>query len=152
VLVKVLAPGFFAREDTRTPVLVAAVSLAVNLAAILLLIGPLGHAGIALATAASAWCNATLLALLLWRRGGLVVDGRLRRRLPATVAAAAIMGGMLLGLDRLLADLAPLVRLGLLVPAGMTVYFAAARLLGAVDGSDLQAVLRRPATPAAGGP
>lgn len=152
VLVKVLAPGFFAREDTRTPVLVAAVSLAVNLAAILLLIGPLGHAGIALATAVSAWCNATLLALLLWRRGGLVVDGRLRRRLPATVAAAAIMGGMLLGLERLLADLAPLVRLGLLVPAGMAVYFAAARLLGAVDGEDLRAVLRRPATPAVGGP
>lgn len=152
VLVKVLAPGFFAREDTRTPVAVAAVCLLVNVVAILLLIGPLAHAGIALATALSSWLNAGLLAILLWRRGDLVPDRRLTGRILAILLSSAVMGGVLLLLDAWLTPLPPLPRVLLLVPAGLLVYLAAARTTGAIDRADLRAILApaglRPATPA----
>ena len=68
VLVKILSTGFFAREDTVTPVRVAVVSMAVNIAASLLLIGPLGHIGVALATAIAAWLNTLVLAAILVQR------------------------------------------------------------------------------------
>jgi putative peptidoglycan lipid II flippase len=151
VLVKVLAPGFFAREDTRTPVLVAALSLLANIAAILVLIEPLAHAGIALATAISAWTNAALLAFLLWRRGALAPDERLRRRLRATLAASALMGASLLWLESLSDGLSPLLRLGVLVLTGLIVYGAAARLLGAIDAAEWRALLRRTAAAGAQG-
>ena len=69
VLVKVLAPCFFAREDTATPVKIAVVALAANIALILALIGTLEHVGIALATALGAWLNAGLLGWRLHRLG-----------------------------------------------------------------------------------
>ncbi len=61
VAVKVLAPGYFARQDTRTPVRVGAIAMVANLVLNLLLVGVLAHAGLALATALSAWLNAGLL-------------------------------------------------------------------------------------------
>lgn len=61
VCVKVLAPGYFARQDTRTPVRVGVVAMAANVVLNLALVVPLAHAGLALATSASALLNATLL-------------------------------------------------------------------------------------------
>lgn len=62
VLIKVLQPGFFARENTRVPMLMAGVTVLVNIAVSLLLFGPLGHVGIAIATTVAAWVNVILLA------------------------------------------------------------------------------------------
>ena len=61
ILIKVLAPGYFARQDTRTPVKIALVAVVVNLVFNLLLVVPFAHAGLALATAISAGVNALLL-------------------------------------------------------------------------------------------
>lgn len=70
VLIRILAPAFFARRDTRTPMVFALVSVAVNaaLAIGLFRIG-WGVAGIAAAVSAAAWTNVLLLAGTLWRRG-----------------------------------------------------------------------------------
>jgi len=67
--VKVLAPGYFARQDTRTPVRIAAVALVANVVLNLALVGPLAHAGLALATSLSAFLNAGLLLRGLLRSG-----------------------------------------------------------------------------------
>jgi len=72
--VKVLAPGFFSRQDTRTPVKVGLVAMLANLALNLALVGPLAHAGLALATALAACLNAALLLRLLLA-GGVLVPG-----------------------------------------------------------------------------
>lgn len=96
VLIKVLNPGFFAREDTRTPVIYAAVGVAVNIVLSLLLFRPLAHVGIAIATSAAAWINAALLGLTLVRRGYLHGDSQLFSRLPRIGLAAAIMAMLLL--------------------------------------------------------
>ncbi|MCP1328729.1 murein biosynthesis integral membrane protein MurJ, partial [Halomonas sp. 707D4] len=67
MLIKVLAPGFFARQDTRTPVKVGIMAMVANMVFNLILIWPLAHAGLALATALSAFLNAGLLGYLLHR-------------------------------------------------------------------------------------
>ena len=68
VLIRVLQPGFFAREDTVTPTIFAAISVVVNVSLSLLLFPALQHTGIAIATSASAWGNAIMLAVWLARR------------------------------------------------------------------------------------
>lgn len=79
VLIKALTPGFFAREDTKTPVKIAVVAMVANVALAVALMQVLAHVGIALATALSAWFNAITLGILLVRRGHLAFDTRLRR-------------------------------------------------------------------------
>ncbi len=61
VLVKVLAPGFYARQDTKTPVKIGVIAMSVNIGLNLALVWHLAHAGLALATALAAFVNAALL-------------------------------------------------------------------------------------------
>ena len=149
VLIKVLAPGFFAREDTATPVKVAAFCVAINLALNLVLMGPLLHVGIALATAISAWINAGLLAWLLVRRGHFVADARLRRAIPRTLLASAVMTGALWFAQDVLSGVADAdaaraaVVLAVLVALGLVVFAAAAVGFGAARLADIKRLLDR---------
>ena len=67
ILVKVLSSGFFSRQDTKTPVKVAVIAMVANVILNLLLVFPLAHAGLALATSLSACINAGLLFWILRR-------------------------------------------------------------------------------------
>jgi putative peptidoglycan lipid II flippase len=69
ILIKVLAPGFYARQDTRTPVRIGVVAMMANIVFILALVLPLAHAGLALATSLSGYLNAGLLYRDLRRQG-----------------------------------------------------------------------------------
>ena len=69
MLIKVLAPGYFARQDTKTPVKIGIFAMVANMVLNLVLIVPLAHAGLALATSISAFLNAGLLLLGLIRSG-----------------------------------------------------------------------------------
>ncbi|KAA1188351.1 murein biosynthesis integral membrane protein MurJ [Pseudohalioglobus sediminis] len=75
MLVKVLAPGFYARKDTATPVKIGIIAMVANMVLNLAFVLPLlwyfnlGHVGLALATSASAWLNAGLLLRGLLRQG-----------------------------------------------------------------------------------
>jgi len=69
MLIKVLAPGFFARKDMKTPVRIGVYAMIANMVFNLILIWPLQHAGLALATAISSWCNAFFLFWLLRKQG-----------------------------------------------------------------------------------
>ncbi len=92
VLVKVLAPGFFARGDTATPVKVGITAVVLNLALNLAFMVPLQHIGPALATSLAAIFNVAWLAVVLIRRGHLQIDGQLRQRSIRVMGAAAAMG------------------------------------------------------------
>lgn len=61
ILVKVLAPGFFARHDTATPAKIAAVAFGTNIVLSLILVFPLKHVGLALAISLAAMLNAGML-------------------------------------------------------------------------------------------
>jgi putative peptidoglycan lipid II flippase len=148
VLVKALTPAFFARGDTRTPVLVGLAVVALNLALNLTFVamGVFGAAGIALATGIAAWLNVALLAGLLMRRSLLVLDRTLRRRLPRLLLAALLMGAVValpavLGLPQ--QGLMGTLVLGGTCAAGLAAYFGLAHLLGGLDLRQLRGVLRR---------
>ncbi|MCP5419128.1 MAG: murein biosynthesis integral membrane protein MurJ [Gammaproteobacteria bacterium] len=69
MLVKVLAPGFYARQDTRTPVRIGVVSMLASMILNLILVIPLAHAGLALGASLSSYLNAFWLFHLLRQRG-----------------------------------------------------------------------------------
>lgn len=69
ILVKILASGFYSRQDTRTPVRFAVVALVANLLMNLIFVWPLAHAGLALATSLAALLNAALLYRALRQSG-----------------------------------------------------------------------------------
>lgn len=69
MLIKVLAPGYFSRQDMKTPVKIAVIAMVANMVFNLILIYPLAHAGLALATAISAFLNAGLLLRGLRKQG-----------------------------------------------------------------------------------
>ncbi len=92
VLLKVLTPAFFARENTRTPMIFAAISALINLVFGATMFFTLGFFGLALATTIAGWTNVVLLARVLFQKGHLRFDKRLRLRLPRIFAAAVIMG------------------------------------------------------------
>lgn len=113
VLIKVFSPGFFAREDTKTPMVFAGISMLINIAAGAALFFWIrdfapdrGHVGLAAATSLAGWINAGLLAVFLARRGGMRPDRRLASALPRLVMAAAIAGVAMWGMDNYKADLA----------------------------------------------
>jgi putative peptidoglycan lipid II flippase len=149
VLVRVLAPAFFARHDTATPVKVAVAAMAVNLGLTLVLMQFLAHVGIALATTIAGWVNALTLLWLLVQRGHFRFDGRARRNLPR-VGAAALGMGLVLALLRVVlvpALAGPVVlrvcTLAALVGAGLAAFSLLALALGIADWRDLLGRLRR---------
>ena len=102
MLIKVLAPGFYAREDMKTPVRIGIIAMVTNMVLNMLFVFPLmwwfemGHVGLALATSVAAWLNATLLYRGLRRAGILVLEASAKQWLIKIMASAAVMSGLLL--------------------------------------------------------
>lgn len=155
VIVKILNPGYFAREDTRTPVWTALVSLAFNVAINLYVVERYGIVGLAAATACSASLNCLLLyAILHWRgwfRFTLPLAGKIARQLVATAAmAGALWWTMPLMAARYGASAFERAwSLLALVSLGMAVFFAVAFAIGAVDKRVLAQLRRRRPPPKA---
>ncbi|WP_110710540.1 murein biosynthesis integral membrane protein MurJ [Salinicola sp. CR57] len=95
MLIKVLAPGYFARQDTKTPVKIGIVAMFANMVMNLAFIVPLAHAGLALATALSAFLNAGLLGLGLRRQGVLKFQPGWGRYAIQVVGGCLLMGAAL---------------------------------------------------------
>jgi len=136
MLIKILAPGFYARQDTATPVRVGVIAMVANMGFNLALIVPLQHVGLALATTLSAALNAGLLFYLLHRHGiyrpGAGWWGFLARVIGANLAMAATLYTTTAGLPVWLeAGLLMRVQdLALLVGLGAGVYGLAGLTLG----------------------
>ncbi|HEY9163545.1 MAG TPA: lipid II flippase MurJ, partial [Magnetovibrio sp.] len=155
VLVKALAPGYFAREDMSTPIKIGAACVALNIVVALALMGPLAHVGLAAATVISQWLNAGLLALILIRRKLFHFDGRLLCRLWRMVSATAVMAGVILAMEWLFfielkgwlggGTTESAASLVLLIAAGMVSYALAALSFGATSWRAVKGWLRRPA-------
>jgi putative peptidoglycan lipid II flippase len=149
VLVKVLTPGYYARQDTRTPVRYAIWSVGVNIVANLILIPWIGHVGPPLATALSSTVNIVMLYRTLRARGHFIIDDQLKRRVPRLVLAALLMGVALYGFDRLLdpwlsaSMVERYAALIVLVGAGCAIYGLACFATGAFRLSDVRALIRR---------
>ena len=152
VLIKVLAPGFFARQDTSTPVKIAIVCVFLNLVLNLTLMQIFAHVGIAMATAISAWVNAALLLIFLYKRGQFQTDARLRNRacriFIATLGMAIVLWVVHTAFQGLY-DADQVTRIGLLailVFGGLVVYFVLILMFRAAAISDFKSLLRREQT------
>ena len=149
VLVKVLAPAFFARGDTTTPVRIAMITLVLNFALNIALFIPLQHVGPALATSLAAVFNVGALWIMLHRRGFLRLDAGVRTRLPRITLAAAAMAATLWLIQARVFNPADMdhgirwVGLAGLMGAGLLAYAASGLALGAFDTAALGARLKR---------
>ncbi|MEM9055759.1 MAG: murein biosynthesis integral membrane protein MurJ [Pseudomonadota bacterium] len=150
VLIKVLAPGYFAREDTKTPMRFALMTVALNtvLGAGLFFWfksqGWAGFPGLAIATSVAAWMNAALLFFGLQARGWYKPGRRLMSRLVSVTLASLAMGGALLYLLTRPELLQNWIRYGKFVEVlafiaiGAAIYGVAALVFGAVRLSDIR--------------
>lgn len=155
VLIKALQPGFYAREDTKTPMRFSAIAVATNCATALTLFPYMGAPGIAVAEATAGWISTVLLFTTLLRRGHLTWEWALAKRAVLLIVASAVMGAVIFYLKQhwapWLASGAPLLTkvgtLGLLIAISMVVYFATAFLIGGADLGMIRRNLNRKPAP-----
>jgi len=150
VLVKALAPAFFARGDTLTPLRATLKGLAVAIALAFVLGWLFGAGGIAAGIAVGAWSSASSLL-----RGGAVtsgfsIDAAARRRLPRIIAAALAMGGLLwlaarfaLPLAADLHGLAQAVLLAVLISGAIAIYGLLLALSGVIRWDEAAGVVKQ---------
>ncbi len=171
VLLRILAPPFFARQDTKRPMRFALVSVVVNIVVgaglffALRAAGEPGYVGLAIGTSTAAWVNvlqlgATLLAEKLWRPNPALI-GQITRVLIATGIMAAALGAMAWQREAIVGAVSQIfnLRLGakeiavaLVSAAGFAIYTMAAFAVGALRPADIRRALRREKPPADGLP
>ncbi|MGL4395062.1 MAG: murein biosynthesis integral membrane protein MurJ [Hyphomicrobium sp.] len=157
VAIKVFSPAYFAREDTKTPMRYAAISLTANtLGSIVLFFlfrswGLMPQLGIAIATSLGGWLNAWLLWRTLRQRGAFVADARLMRNLPLiAVASAAMAVALIVTAGWLAPQLAgsngfavKSAALGALVGVGLGVYGILILVFGVMSRGQFQRMINR---------
>ncbi len=136
VMVKVLSAGFFARQNTRTPVRIAMIAVAINIVFSLILVLPYKHVGLALATSISAFSNVLMLLVVLLRQRIFIVErgwiGFVVRIIIATTAMGLSIW-WLIGAESWWLEVSvwtKTLRLGFLTGLGGITYMVALLLLG----------------------
>ncbi len=151
VMIKALQPGFYAREDTRTPMRFTFISVIVNSGLAITLFPILAERGIATAEAAAGWINTILLfSTLLWR-GDLVWEWALLRRTLLLIVSAGVMAATLIYAlpyaSPWLLPQVPLLQqiaaLAALIGLAIAVYFPVAFLIGGAELGMIRRNLRR---------
>ena len=136
ILVKILAPGFYAKQNIRTPVKVAIATLVVTQLLNTAFVPMLGHAGLALAISAGACFNAGWLWWLMRRSGAYSPEPGWGAFLLKLVVALYLMGGALwysMGSESSWFEIAAgprIVKLALVIVAGTVAYFASLAAMG----------------------
>jgi putative peptidoglycan lipid II flippase len=149
VLVKVLTPGFFAREDTKTPLRIAMWVLAANIALNFALIPSFGLYGLAIALMLTAWLNCAMLYITLRRRGHFQISRHVANRVTKQFIAALAMGATLYLVNRIIgawfdgSTIQRMAALSALIGSGGIVYFCLGWMIGAIDRDDVLVLLRR---------
>lgn len=159
VLTRLFTPAFFARQDTRTPMTFALVSIAVNIVAGVTLYRLVGFWGIAAATSFASWLNVVLLAGTLARRGAYAPSPKAWSRISRGLAASLILGAALAAASHYRAHIQHLfghfhighavgakeLAIFVVVLAGAALYLPLLLAFGGVSRAEVRAALRRPA-------
>ena len=167
VLTRLLAPAFFARQDTASPMRFALISVAVNIGAGIGLFQVIGFAGIAAGTAIASWLTVVQMLAALARRKQYRLGGRAASRLIRIALASAAMGAALFAAQHWRLDYvqpaferfsltlgghkgvgAKEISLGVVSILGAGLYFALLFGLGGVKMSELKRAFRRGGKPA----
>lgn len=143
IMVKVLAPGYFARQDTKTPVKVGLIAMVANMLMNVIFVVPMlqlgwtaPHAGLALATSISAFINAGLLYLGLRKAGVFVPQSGWMKLFVQTALAVSVMGGLIFAVSGELSFWISatasqrILQLSWIIPVGAMSYFIVLWLTG----------------------
>lgn len=129
MMVKVLASGFYARQDIKTPVKIGAWAMLINSLLCAVLIWPLAHAGLALASSLAGYVNCGLLLFILIRRNIFQMQSGWLKYIIQLIAANIMVGLYLYVMSGQVSNwlsLAPFWRIGLLfghVAVAVIIYF-----------------------------
>jgi putative peptidoglycan lipid II flippase len=147
---RIVSPVFYALGRSRIAVMLSTISIAVNLALSLALVGAMGFRGLALSTSLAAIVNGGLSLALLRRRLGRIGGGHLALTFVKIATASAVMAGVVLGATRGMSVLLPgfslaaqTVRLTAAIAAGLAAVAASARLLRIAEFDALVADVRQ---------
>lgn len=154
VLVKALAPNFFARGDTKTPVKYSIVVLVANLVLCIILMKPFGHVGVASATAAAAFVSLYQYIRGLKKRGYWTFTSHLTTQVIKITISSLIMGAIIIGAEKLFnlkvgnwlesGYSIKIPFLAFLCFLGLASFGIAAKIIGVMSFSDiLEMILRR---------
>lgn len=136
IVVKVLAPGFYSRQDIKTPVKIAIITLIMTQVMNTAFIGPLKHAGLSLSIGTAACLNAALLYWQLRKQKIFTPQPGWLAFLLRLIIAVLVMAAALLGVMHLMPEWSlgtmpfRLMRLLAVVIAGVVAYFATLLVLG----------------------
>ncbi|TKV09231.1 murein biosynthesis integral membrane protein MurJ [Citrobacter sp. wls619] len=136
IIVKVLAPGFYSRQDIKTPVKIAIVTLILTQVMNLAFIGPLKHAGLSLSIGLAACLNASLLYWQLRKQKIFTPQPGWAWFLTRLVISVLVMSAALVGMLYMMPDWSQgtmvwrVMRLLAVVVVGIVAYFAALAVLG----------------------
>lgn len=148
VWARTFSTSFFAREDTKTPVKIGIVCAVVNIVLAILLIIPLKHVGIALATAIAMWLNFAMLIYSMKKRGYLHLTKKVWIRVSKIALSGFVMAAVAWGLNAYLfrADLgqfAIIAELAGMIAISGLVYFASLYFFGIFNLVSLKRFLKR---------
>jgi len=149
VLSKVFVTGFFARQDTKTPVKIAIISIVCNLMLNVILMGPFSHVGLAMATSIAAWVNAGLLLITLHRRRWFSLNRQVQITGAKVLISAAAMGsGLVLARDQWLTTLPETLSLQIMavlsiIICGMVIFGGMGQLTGAFNLMHIRQALKK---------
>lgn len=136
IVVKVLAPGFYSRQNIKTPVKIAITTLIITQIMNMTFIGPLKHAGLSLSIGLGACLNASLLYWQLRKQQLFIPQPGWAKFFIQLIIAVLVMSLALLGILAIMPDWSQgtmpwrLLRLLVVVTTGIVVYFAMLLLLG----------------------
>ncbi|WP_410750000.1 murein biosynthesis integral membrane protein MurJ [Citrobacter sp. U14242] len=136
IIVKVLAPGFYSRQDIKTPVKIAIVTLILTQVMNLAFIGPLKHAGLSLSIGLAACLNASLLYWQLRKQKIFTPQPGWAWFVTRLVISVLVMSAALVGMLYVMPDWSQgtmvwrVMRLMAVVVVGIVAYFAALAVLG----------------------
>jgi putative peptidoglycan lipid II flippase len=154
VLVKALSPAFFARDDTRTPLVATLTGFAVAIVFGVALGRVFGAGGIAAGLALGAWSSALALIQRGWVTFGFSIDAVARRRLPRIVAAALAMGGLLwltaMSVRAVTAGMHSITQAvvaSVLIAGGMAIYALLLALFGVLSWRETVSAIRQTTAP-----
>jgi len=147
ILIKILTPRFYASFDTKTPVMISIVALAVNFSVSILTVESLKHIGIAFASAIAGWINVSMLLFFLARKNLYKFELSLLKKLGLIITASFVMFFSLEFLDYILAfsaisKITLVFKVLISIIFGIFIYFASLIIFGIIKSDDLRMITK----------
>jgi putative peptidoglycan lipid II flippase len=133
--IRVLSTACFASKDTKSPMRFAFISVIINIVLAIILMQPLAHIGLALATSLAAFFNVALLIFHVRKQQGAIMDSSTVQRMLRALLACLPMLAFLVGVTELWIFPAAgkwmqVLWLGITIPVAAIIFFGAAFLFG----------------------